>query len=202
MPEIIGLKDQNSKLGIRLLEGDEGVQEDIIRLWQPQIREALKYKYKDLFNEADIEDIVAEAILRLWQSRESYDEGKGSIRTLLFKIADNFAKDILRNGWKKAKNVSIDIESYATPFPSGNVVDVCLSEGDQRRLKDLKRIVDQLPKDQKYIIMADAHATDGKANSEYLSDELQIPSGTVRVKRKRALDKIKEELRRLGHKLP
>lgn len=202
MPESIELKDQNAKLGLRLLEGDEGVQEDIIQLWQPQLQLALKYKYEDIFNEADIEDIVAEAILRLWRSRESYDESKGSIRALLFKIADNFAKDILRSGWKKAKKIAIDIESYVAPCPSGNVVDVCLSESDKKRLKDLKHIIDQLPKDQRYIIMADANARDGKADSEYLSDELQIPPGTVRVKRKRALDKIKEELRRLGHKLP
>jgi RNA polymerase sigma factor (sigma-70 family) len=209
MPENAQLRDQNVKMGMRLLEGDESVLEDILRTFGPQIKRFLIQNYEFCFNKDDIEDILSTALFKLWEFREDYDERKGSIRSLLFKIADNVAKDILKSGWKKAKKLEVCIDSdilrrpeIAEPSTVKNNSDICLSESDKKRLEDLKLIISNLPEVKRYIIMADAHARDGKADSGHLADELKIPRGTVLVNRKRALDKIKEELRRLGHKLP
>jgi len=204
------LKAQNVEMGMRLLQGDESVLEDILRAFGPPINRFLIRKYAGFLNNADAEDILSRALFNLWEVREDYDESKGSIRGLLFKIADNFAKDMLKSGWRKAKNLEVNIDSYvlrggadiAESYTGERCADVCLSEGDKKRLDDLKQIISNLPEVQRNIITADAHARDGKADSEYLGEKLEIPSGTVRVYRNRALRKIKEELRRLGHRLP
>ena len=66
---------------------------------------------------------------------------------------------------------------------------------------EIREIVDSLPAVQKFIVMADAFTRDGTASSQLLAEELNLPASTVRVYRKRALDKIREELKRRGHQL-
>jgi DNA-directed RNA polymerase specialized sigma24 family protein len=70
------------------------------------------------------------------------------------------------------------------------------------RHSDLREILADLPEVQRRIILADALARDRVAASEYLAAELEIPAASVPVYRKRALDRIRKELRRRGHEIP
>jgi len=67
---------------------------------------------------------------------------------------------------------------------------------------DLREIVAELPERQRYIVMADASAREGVASSILIGDELGVPGSTVRVYRKRAMDRIRSELTRRGHDVP
>ena len=53
-----------------------------------------------------------------------------------------------------------------------------------------------------YIVRADANAKDRVASAELISEELEIPVGTVRVYRNRAMATIRRELRMKGYQVP
>lgn len=208
MEQKIEADNLNLQLGMRLLESDEDVIKDILRKFSPQISGFLRQKYDGVFNAADIEDVLAVAIFRLWQARESYDESKGSVRVWFFRIAENVARDVLKAGWSRARNMKInldlqEVEDSHSSETNTSLVGIASKNGQgTKRLEDLKRIITHLADKERYIVMADACSPDGRADPGYLASELDIPEGTVRVYRKRAMDKIKAEFRKLGYQLP
>ncbi len=58
----------------------------------------------------------------------------------------------------------------------------------------IREVLKQLPEIQQRIVWADALCPDGPIPSGQLAKEFGIPSGTVRVYRKRALDRIRSEI--------
>ena len=60
----------------------------------------------------------------------------------------------------------------------------------------LREIVATLPEAQRRIVWADALNPHGPVDGGVLAEELGIPPGTVRVYRKRGLDRIRKELER------
>ena len=67
---------------------------------------------------------------------------------------------------------------------------------------DLREIVASLSDTQRAIVLADAAARDSTACSRTVGEELGLPAATVRVYRKRAMDRIRNELRLRGHDVP
>ncbi len=200
------VKDQNTEIGLRLLEGDEGVIDKILRIYGPQIFAFLLRKYDTVFNEADIEDVLSIATFRLWQARNAYDESRGSVRVWFFKIADNAAKDVLKLGWQKARMLEIVVDSYefdGLAVYQDNIGEQTKKEPQHAKMfKDVRKILEALPDVQRRILKADAHARDGKAETRALAAELGLPVGTVRIYRKRGIDRMKEEMRKLGYDVP
>jgi RNA polymerase sigma-70 factor (ECF subfamily) len=69
------------------------------------------------------EDIVQETMLRAWQNLDKFDQGKGSVRSWLFRVAHNIAIDKLRA--RQAHPVEIDEASMASiPVPRDHAEDV------------------------------------------------------------------------------
>ena len=66
----------------------------------------------------------------------------------------------------------------------------------------MQEIIDKLPAPYRYIVLADATAKDRVASAELISEELEIPAGTVRVYRNRAMAAIRRELRIMGYEVP
>lgn len=84
--------DVHEDIALKLMCGEESVCEEIVRNYAPSIRNwLLKLPYG--ISRDDAEDIVCEAIARLWEKRDQYDDSKGSLRSYLFKIAKNLVLD-------------------------------------------------------------------------------------------------------------
>lgn len=196
---------QQPDLSERLLADDEQVLEDVLRTFGPPIRAVLCRKYRGVLTGDDIEDVLAIGLFRFWVNRYRFDEQKGTLRVWFFRIVDNAARDVLKHGWHKARRLETAVEpsvlaTFADPRQNGR---------DNRRTgpnmsaaqMEIREIVDSLPAVQKSIVMADALTRDGTASSQLLAEELNLPASTVRVYRKRALDKIRTELKRRGHQV-
>jgi RNA polymerase sigma factor (sigma-70 family) len=199
-------------LGRRLRDGDEAVLEILLREHGATVRAVLRQKFPTGLDHGDFEDILAIALFRVWSRRDQFDPDRGSLRAWFYRIAANVTKDVLRYGWQKARQLEVRyepaalsdvaVERSATETPAAiaartveDVDDASSDEGFNERLRrELRAIVDELPEAQRRIILADAASRDGKVSSEHLSQELGIPPGTVRVYRRRALARLRNEL--------
>lgn len=197
-----GVQDE---IAIRLWDGDETVLAEMLVQYAPSLEKAIGGKYPS-FSPQDLEDIVCEAIKRLWGKRDEYDDAKGSISGLLYRIADNIAKDILKSGWHK-------LESKRESFYEDSLEDIMDTKGetesgpepsnnyDSKLNRDLRDIINNLSEIQQKIVWAYALAPEGEINASVLSEELGYPAGTIRQYLKRAKDTIRTEMKIVGHEL-
>ncbi len=191
------------ELSERLSAGDERVLEEILRTYGGAIRTVLCRKYTGVLERNDIEDVLSIALFCIWRKRDTFDSSRGTLRSWFFRIADNAARDVLRHGWQKARQLEVAAEptrlaEFAQPSHNGDRT----HERTTPQQMEIREIVAMLPKPQQSIVLADALCREGVASSQLLSEELGIPPSTVRVYRKRAMDAIRAELRERGHRLP
>ena len=198
------ISDLQDEMAIRLWDGDETISEVILDEYAPSIIKSLGYRYPYFSNE-DIEDVVCEAISKLWEKRDEYDESKGSVKSFLYVIADNVAKDILKSGWQKLQKkrelcTDVPLEEMAIAYPDEDEDEVSIDYDSQFNV-DLREIVKSLPETQQKIIRAFAEAQEGEINATIIGKELGYPAVTIRVNLKRAKDKIRAEMKKRGHKI-
>jgi len=208
--------EAHEDIALRLLCGDELVLEDILRRpgYAPAIQKALCKKYEGYLTEEDVEEIVADAIKKLWDYRESYDESKGSLRSLLYSIADNCAKDVQKQGWYKARQKEIVIEpnedgddpleqlaQYDRYLSQRSCDDVDLDGGSSKLGSAVHKVLNTLRPEFKYILEADAHAGDDGISQAELARRLGVPVGTAKVWRSRARDEFRKGMKALGYDL-
>lgn len=198
---------QQPDLGERLRAADEQTLVEILRLYGPFVIAILRSRFYGVLSASDIDDVLSIALFRVWQARENYDGMRSSLRVWFLRIAENAARDVLKCGWQKARRqeVSTDpprLAEYADARKNGHadLSDQGLLERPEQ--SDLREILADLPEAQRRIILADAHSRDRVASSEYLAAELGMPVSSVPVYRKRAIDKIRKELRRRGYDVP
>ncbi|MFK7822304.1 MAG: RNA polymerase sigma factor [Planctomycetaceae bacterium] len=194
-------------LAQRLLQDDEQVLEDVLRVFGPSILAVLGQRYRDVLRRQDIEDVLSIGLFRMWTNRARFDAAKASLKVWLFRIVENAARDVLRHGWHKARSMEVTGElalfgaKQREPVPSSESEEQTKAAPTALQM-EIREIVSGLSANQRYIVMADAATRDGTACSRMLGEELGMPAATVRVYRKRAMDKIKKQLRDRGHEVP
>jgi RNA polymerase sigma factor (sigma-70 family) len=166
--------------------------EEIIREHASAVRDILIPRYRGGLTPSDIDDVVAVAAHRLWTHRAEFSRLR-SPRAWFVRIADNVARDVLRFGWQKARQLEVAaekayLESFSPPEP------LAAPPPDPERCQKIRDLVEELPEKQRRIIWADALSRSGNIAAEDLADELDMPAGTVRVYRKRALDRLRNLL--------
>ena len=190
--------EMDTDLGNRLRSGDASVLETILRSHGPSVRAVLRSKFFGSLTEPDFEDVLATALFRLWQSRERFDATKSSLRVWFFRIATNVARDVFKHGWHKARRLEQVVEPV---FLADSLSTHDRSEDDDESQSEpvlsssaLAELLAVLPESQRRIVLADAASAEGVVPSQQLADELGIPPATVRVYRKRALERLRREI--------
>ena len=202
------LNTEQTDLAERLLNDDERALEDLLRTFGPNIMALMKQRYWGVLCEQDLEDIISIGLFRLWTARKRFDSTRGSIQVWFFRIVENAVRDVLRLGWQKARQLELqnDLQlQHAVTEPVNGCSKHITTESQHARSPptrltlDLKEIIDQLPEAQRQIITADSIARDDVASSVWLAEELSMNPSTIRVYRKRAMDRIRKRLRERGH---
>ena len=211
MDEALNPQDLQDDITLKLYEDDEGALADILSHYSPPLMEWLKQNYvyrEGPLNIEDVEDIVCIAVRKLWDARKSYDDKKASVRTWLFRIADNTAKDMLKEGWHKLRQKERYIERewledqlVEERHPNQAVPDVGNCEEDEELFRAVQDTLSGLRDEYRKILMCDAKA-DGEANSAEIGRRLgDVPAGTVRVWRSRAKAAFCEGMKKRGYDL-
>lgn len=198
---------EETDLADRLLCGDERVLEDILRRFGGMIISVLTRRYQGVLCEADIEDVLSVGLFRLWQHRNRYCPKRASVKVWLFRITENAARDVLKHGWHKSRMLEVGEYLPESPLPDTAAITMAGRPGETRTQENsadaaaVHAIVSLLPDVQRAIVLADAAARDDVACSTRLAGELGITANAVRVYRKRAMDRIRRELKAQGFRL-
>jgi RNA polymerase sigma factor (sigma-70 family) len=189
-------------LGAQLRSGDEAALEVILRTHGPPILALLKQRFVGRLTASDLEDVLAAALFRIWQHRTRFDPKLASLRVWFFRIAENMARDVLKHGWQKSRQLELSLEPTLLAMAmdrdsTGADVDVDSENGSSTLripLEELRELLALLPDNQRRIVLADAESPDGVVASQNLARELGIPASTVRVYRRRALERLRREI--------
>ena len=137
--------------------------------------------YRIIPDEGLASDCLQEVFMKIWENGKSYDSEKGRLFTWMSRIARNTALNAIESkGYKNQKRIQTDEKIVSISEKH--------SSTDRSEWMDLKGIVNELP--QKYQEMIYYCYFKGFTQKE-VSDELEIPLGTVKTRMKNALKKLR-----------
>ncbi len=125
------------------------------------------------------QDIVQDSFVKIWRKVESYDETKGTFFTWMLNITRNTAIDFLRKRKKENPSSIQDVENSVHISNDGISTDTI----------GMKAIVENLNENQR--ILVEYIYFKGYTQQE-VSDELDIPLGTVKTRIRAAVGELKK----------
>ena len=161
----------------RLKDGDES---GMVELYDRYAATLYGLSSKIVKSEEIAQDIVQDAFVKVWRNIQSYNPEKGTFFTWMLNITRNTAIDFLRKA-KKQQAMSIQDVENTVVMDSGNTPNIDII--------GLKEIVNNLQEDQK--ILVEYIYFKGYTQQE-VSDELEIPLGTVKTRIRAAVKELKK----------
>ena len=127
------------------------------------------------------EDVLQEAFVKIWKSISSYDNKKGRLFTWMLNIVRNTAIDALRAKAEKYQIQNIDDNVYQLDQKNSTTVKI--------EHIGIKQSVETLKPEHRVIIDM---AYYGGCTQEEISNELNIPLGTVKTRMRNAIIELRK----------
>ena len=141
--------------------------------------------YKMVNDNELAEDILQEAFVKIWNNFANYDSSKGRLYTWMLNLTRNLTIDTLRSkGYKKQSKIYGDENSVNNLSDNGNGAARFDAMGIRKQLSILKT-------GQKEIIDL---AYFGGFTQEEISQQLNIPLGTVKTRMRSAILELRKVL--------
>lgn len=136
---------------------------------------------------AQAEELVQEALLRLWRRADQFDAARASLSTWLFRVARNLYIDSVRGEphW-------LPIQEGLDRLDLDNADSPASSTESFTDYAGLSRAIDELPAPQARLIRMSYY--EAKSHSE-IAHELGLPLGSVKSSLRRAFAKLQAGLR-------
>lgn len=132
-------------------------------------------------DEGAAEEILQDAFLKIWDRFGEYNANKGRLFTWMLNLSRNLAIDALRS------------KTFTKQSKTDRLENSVHTEADETASKPefigVKDALDKLPEEQKLLI--DLMYFQGYSQSE-ISEEFQIPLGTVKTRVRSAMQKLRE----------
>ncbi|CAA7196070.1 RNA polymerase sigma factor [Chryseobacterium potabilaquae] len=132
------------------------------------------------------EEIIQDVFIKIWNSIDQYDLNKGRFYTWMINIARNTAIDYL-----KSKGFQNELKNQSLPDFVYNTTELSISNKESDFI-GFKNILEGLEEDKLELIELAYYK--GYTQSE-ISEQLNIPLGTVKTKMRNALMKLKDLLK-------
>ena len=183
----------------RLKAGDPDVLGDILQAYGGLVHWKLRQAFAPAFKEADLEDIVGDALYRVWESRDSFAPERGSLANWFLRIARNVALDYRKHAWRKAQaqECSFALEDWQAPCHD-RPADDDEPSGPSLAYEDLVALLDRLDERDRSILLAYAQSGGGSWTAP-LVEELKMTAGALRTQAHRLLKWVRRELQARGH---
>ena len=144
--------------------------------------------YRILRKEEESEEVMQTVFLKVWNNIHTFDESKSTIFTWMASIARNAAIDMSRlKGFKHEKVTQ-----------SFSVSDYGLEYSPKQKGIDIEQLTKNMP--DKYKMLVEKMFLEGYTQQE-ISDNFDIPLGTVKTRLREAINMLREHLKGERHLL-
>ncbi len=126
-------------------------------------------------------DMLQEAFVKIWRYRKNFDPAKGALYTWMLNVTRNHCIDYLRSKRHKNNQQNRELDNHVYALESSNSFDP--------QHIGLNELINKLPADQKQVI--EYSYFQGYTQKE-ISEEFDIPLGTVKSRAKAALTKLRK----------
>jgi RNA polymerase sigma-70 factor (ECF subfamily) len=149
---------------------------------------AFSLAYRMVGNRVMAEDIIQEAFLSIWRSRQRYDQARGSVRTWVLGIVHNRAIDGLRRSFVHDRRRET-MEGVEERHEAPERTDVEAARREEAR--SIRSALETLPDEQRRTIEL---AYFGGFSHSQIAELLNEPVGTVKGRMRLGLDKMRRQL--------
>jgi RNA polymerase sigma-70 factor (ECF subfamily) len=143
----------------------------------------------------EAEDLLQEVFIKIWQNAEKFDLERGTVYTWVVTLTRNRSIDRLRSRIykeQKKQSTSLDDEDVFHPLYS-EASDPLENTILKERAKKVHQALDQISEKQKKVLQVAYFS--GMSQSE-ISEEFDIPLGTVKTRMRDGMIKLRELLAR------
>lgn len=188
--------DAQADLVRRLVDSDPEVLNDILQAYGGVVMGKLRQAFAPAFRGPDLEEIVVDALYRVWENRASYDSERGSLLTWFLRIARNVAIDHGKRGWRRAqaRECALALDDLHLPDRAEEAEGQPPSAAHQ----DLLEILDALDGRDRSIILAYARSYGEGSWTGPLVEELGMNAGAIRTRAHRIFYHIRREMQQRG----
>ena len=166
----------------------EKQQLDMETVYNDHFSMVYNYVYYKLLNRENTEDIVSQIFMKVFRHLGNYDEKKASLKTWIFRIADNTLTDFYR---RQRLHVSMDDEGTGL----GNILHIHFDDQYEKACSPvremLREALEQLPERDRTFVYYKYYL--GLANRE-IARRLDMNENTVAAILARARKKLKDIL--------
>ena len=164
----------------RLRAGDQTVLTDLLVAHGIRAENHVRRKVPSVLRVAQLDDVLQEAIVKVWHKRWSYESTKGNPKDWFLKIVERTAIDILRRHGENIELVTPDPDGLIrTPgWPGGEGEEDLLEARKTHPLRIL--LATQFSEREGRVIEAYMFALPAKPNCRELAEELGVSEGNVR----------------------
>lgn len=178
----------NEYLMARIKKGDDGALAELYRRHSPMLRSVIG---RILNNESDIDDLVQEVFLELWNRAENYSEEKGKALGWLVTLARRRSIDKLRK-----KQAYFRAEERLRIEPTASLHHSVDEEANAGELSEIfTKLFAQLPDAQREALHLSYYC--GMSQRE-IAAKTGIPLGTIKTRLELALRKVRASVMALG----
>lgn len=136
---------------------------------------------KMTFNEELSRDLLQDAFIKIWKNHDKYDSNKGTIYTWMLNLTRNNCIDYLRSKRNKNNQQNRPMDNYVYAMESNEQFDP--------KYIGVRDLLKSLPAEQREVI--DLAYFQGYTQKE-ISEEFNIPLGTVKSRAKAAMEKLRQ----------
>jgi RNA polymerase sigma factor (sigma-70 family) len=176
----------------QLGRGDENALTWLLENVVPLTSRLLRRRFGRLTNE-DLDEIIAQALFKLWKRRELYDPAKGDLQGWFYVIARNAALDQIRE--TRRSQAASDL----------SVLMIDSKDGVSLKLTSEAEIVakafTQLNHRERTVVKPLFDSEQNQPTMRELGRKLKISEGAVRALRFRGLRKMRQALAKMGYRL-
>jgi RNA polymerase sigma factor (sigma-70 family) len=175
---------------LRLIAGNQDAFTVLFDQFSPKVCGFIQAQFR--LSHQDSEQIAADAMFKVHKSIQRFNpKGKAKLTTWIIEIAKNTAIDHIRQQTAQAKKLLIEVKSMDSENLSDNRYEPRYDDGSEeevtpRNLKTRKAFESLSENDQDLIRMKEV------MSYEDISQTLEAEVSTLRVRYKRALDRLKQ----------
>lgn len=172
--------------------GDERAIGEVLKQIVPEIWPLLQRRFADVLANEELEEVVSEALFKLWIHRESFCPDKGDVQGWFYVIARNIALDRVRAKCRRGQKSDDVLDVALADFECGEALSV------REKATAIGRAFAKLNARERKVVAPLFQDAGDRPTMKQLGRTMKLSEGGVRALRFRGLRKLTRAMKEMG----